>query len=439
MSRLIKHNNRNAKTKGKSNYDNKNKMTATPKPMPKMKDLRRMFNNTNILSYNPDKAVRETGLRSINPSIWVDKYRPRTIDDVIGHDHIKNVIKGSIRTGDMQHLLFYGPPGTGKTSLTHATVRALYGDNVKLNVLELNASDENGINVVRDKIIRFANLEASQRGVNTDNPGPCYKVIILDEADSMTNEAQTALKKVMEKTCKITRFIIICNYENKIIDAIKSRCADFRFDPIPNDMMIDKLKIIAKKENMVMEDDSVYKLITDICEGDARRSINTLQNLKYIPRKNASQLATIATYTKGMPDDIRNDIIGDYEKNMDIDDSKPIITKDDVNLITSSIDYDYFDMYWKQISACPSIEKLGAIGHNIVIEGYPMDYVIKFFKTKVLECELNDIAKSEILLFIGSVERMLANGSGNYIQIVALLTIIVSKYKGIEIRMPKIF
>src|SRR5207245_1566132 len=147
-------------------------------------------------------------------------------------------------------------------------------------VLELNASDENGINVVRDKIIKFANIVVGSG--DPKYPSPSFKIIILDEADSMTSEAQTALKKVMEATCAITRFVFICNYETKIIDAIKSRCADFRFNPIPDDLMIQKLKAIAKDENMNIEDD-VFQVITDICHGDARRSINTLQNIKYIP------------------------------------------------------------------------------------------------------------------------------------------------------------
>lgn len=184
------------KAKGKSTSKDK-KVKVQPKPMPKMGDLKKLFDNTEVFTYSTgNKANPRSGIRRPNLSIWVDKYRPKSLDDVIGHDDIKNVITNALKMGDLPHLMLYGMPGTGKTSITHAMVRELYGKNVDRNVLELNASDENGINVVRDKIIKFANLEAS-RGKNNDCPE--FKVIILDEADSMTSEAQTALKKAMEK------------------------------------------------------------------------------------------------------------------------------------------------------------------------------------------------------------------------------------------------
>lgn len=434
----------NAK-KGKISSTNR-ELSSRPNAMPEMNDLKKMFDNTNILSLNTgDASYHETGLRNINPAIWVDKYRPKTLDDVIGHDDIKNVITEASKSGDIPHLLFYGPPGTGKTSLAHTAVSLFYnGDchSIKSNVLELNASDENGINVVREKIIRFANLEASRRGCDDQNNCPYYKIIILDEADSMTNEAQTALKKAMEKTCKITRFIIICNYENKIIDAIKSRCAGFRFNAISSDNMIKKLKIIAKNEGMVAETENVYNMITNVCDGDARRSINTMQNLKYIPRNNNSKIANIASYTKGMPEELRNSLLDEYELCEDNERKKAgliNITENDIIVITSSIDYTYFDRYWNQIKACPSMKDIGNIAHIIVNEGYPMNYVLDYFKFKVLKSNLNDNAKSDILLFIGSVERMLIVGSGNLIQTMAILTLIVSKYKEVDIRVPNIF
>jgi DNA polymerase III delta prime subunit len=404
-----------------------------PKPMPKLGDFKRLFNNTEILTYSSKRTMTRPGIRRPNPSIWVDKYRPKGLDDVIGHDDIKNVIKNAIETGDLPHLLLYGMPGTGKTSITHAMVRELYGDN-DLNVLELNASDENGINVVRDKIIRFASLEAS-RGENDDSPA--FKIIILDEADSMTSEAQTALKKAMEKTCKITRFVIICNYENKIIDAIRSRCAGFRFNPIPNDKMIEKLKEIADTEGMSVDDEEIFTSITNICEGDARRSINTLQNLKYIPDADQKS-GPFDGLLRNMPNRMRKDVVGTDSSGVN-NKKERVVTIADVNLITSSIDYKYFDKYWRRVIRCPDAEELNRIAHAIVIEGYPMDFVLKFFKDKVLECNLSDVPKAEILLFIGNVERMLINGAGNHIQTLAILTIIVSKYQNTEIRVPIVY
>ena len=179
-----------------------------------------------IIKNKEKKQTKINTKRNINNAVWVDKYRPKTIKDIIGHDEVKNMLLSSIELGDLPHLLFHGSSGTGKTSTVFALINQLYGHiRVSEKVLELNASDENGINVVRDKIIKFANIVVGTSDPNY--PSPPYKIIILDEADSMTSEAQTALKKVMEKTCDITRFIFICNYENKIIDAIKSRCASF--------------------------------------------------------------------------------------------------------------------------------------------------------------------------------------------------------------------
>jgi replication factor C subunit 2/4 len=277
----------------------------------------------------------------------------------------------------------------------------LYGPNrINEKVLELNASDENGINVVREKIIRFANIVVGS--ADPKYPSPSFKIIILDEADSMTSEAQTALKKVMESTCEITRFVFICNYESKIIEAIKSRCADFRFNPIPDDLMIEKLKTIAAIEKMIVADD-VFKTITAICEGDARRSINTLQNIKYIPKSN-----------------------------------NKIITKKDIYDITSYIDKSYFDKYWPDITTA-SVSRLSDIATTITSTGYPMNYILQCIKDKVVDSDMNDKQTSAILVHIGKVDRMITSGSDNYIQLLAVMSYINGIYKKLNIDEPKIY
>lgn len=428
----------------------KAKVKVAPKPMPKASDFKRMFDGTNMLTYNSISVTDKGGIIYRNPSIWVDKYRPQTLDDVKGHDDLKKVIRNAIQKGDLPHLLLYGPPGTGKTSITHAMVRELYGNNISKNVLELNASDENGINVVRDKIIRFASLEASDGKISrkkakamlrrsdalessneflpeTMKEKTPFKVIILDEADSMTRNAQTALKKAMEKTCEITRFVIICNYDNKIIDAIRSRCSGFRFDPIPSDMMISKLKTIAESEGIEVESEDVYADITRICNGDARRCINTLQNLRYIPmsEQNVS--------------DVEMEMVSlGFSKPRPPEELRPI-TVDDVKLITSSIDYKYFNRYWRKITKCSDCAELNELAHAIIMEGYPMNYVLEFLKDKILESKLDQISQAEVLVHIGKVERMLANGSGNHIQTLGIITLIVSKFKEIDVIAPNIF
>lgn len=365
-------------------------------------DIDRLFDGDDFIVVRKGKILDKNKMvRDKKNTTWVDKYRPRTLKDIVGHDDVKNMLISSIEKGDLPHLLFHGGSGTGKTSTVLALVMQLYGPNrVNEKVLELNASDENGINVVRDKIIKFANIVVGSN--DPKYPSPPFKIIILDEADSMTSEAQTALKKVMESTCEITRFVFICNYESKIIDAIKSRCADFRFSPIPDDLMIEKLKTIARYENMNV-DENVFKIITEICEGDARRSINTLQNLKYLPSSNDTP-----------------------------------VTISDVYKITSYLDKTYLDPYWKKITVT-DISNLNDIVVSITNLGYPMNFILQCIKDKVFEANITDKDKSNILIHMGKIERMITCGSDNWLQLLAVLTHINAIHRGVDICKPKIY
>ena len=155
---------------------------------------------------------------------WVEKYRPKKIEEIISHDQNIETIKKMLKGNSLPHLLFHGTPGTGKTSLILAIANELYGTSKNLMIMKLDASDDRGINSVRDEIKGFAEkINMFCQGV---------KLIILDEADSMTFDAQFALRRIIEKYSKTTRFCLICNYENKIIPAIRQRCAKFRFSPI---------------------------------------------------------------------------------------------------------------------------------------------------------------------------------------------------------------
>lgn len=168
---------------------------------------------------------------------------------ISSQDEVVQALLSFVSAGNLPHLLFYGPPGTGKTSAALALAKDLFGPELyRHRILELNASDERGIQVVREKIKNFAKLIANERVEGY--PCPSFKLVILDEADSMTSDAQSALRRIMESYAQVTRFIIISNYVTKIIDPLTSRCAKFRFRPLPNDCIITKLHGICQTESI---------------------------------------------------------------------------------------------------------------------------------------------------------------------------------------------
>ncbi|KAI0689131.1 P-loop containing nucleoside triphosphate hydrolase protein [Cytidiella melzeri] len=213
---------------------------------------------------------------------WVEKYRPQSIEDVSSQEHTVAVLRKTLTSSNLPHMLFYGPPGTGKTSTILALARQLFGpDNFRARVLELNASDERGISIVREKIKDFARqTPRAQAAVSSDGktyPCPPYKIIILDEADSMTQDAQAALRRIMENYARITRFCLVCNYVTRIIDPLASRCSKFRFKPLDSSSTSQRLTQIALAENISL-DPSVIDTLISTSQGDLRRSITYLQS-----------------------------------------------------------------------------------------------------------------------------------------------------------------
>ncbi|CAH8611095.1 unnamed protein product [Dicrocoelium dendriticum] len=201
---------------------------------------------------------------------WIEKYRPCALDEVISQLDISKTLSKFIEQGRLPHLLFYGPPGTGKTSTILATAKTLYpAKELNSMVMELNASDARGINVVREQILSFASTKMLFAGK--------FKLVILDEADSMTKDAQNALRRIIEKYTENTRFCLICNYISKIIPAVQSRCTKFRFAPIGFSQMSPRLHQIAANENVLLTDNGV-KAIHRFAAGDMRKAINLMQS-----------------------------------------------------------------------------------------------------------------------------------------------------------------
>jgi replication factor C subunit 3/5 len=214
---------------------------------------------------------------------WVEKYRPNDLNSIISHEDILNTLKNLINNNKLPHLIFYGPPGTGKTTTILACAKKIYGENYKSIILELNGSDERGISVVREHIKEFSNTQIMLSQIM--NIECKYKLVILDEADSMTIDAQFALRRVIENCSNNTRFCIICNYLTKIIPGIQSRCAVLKFSPIQFDDHYKYINNIIYLEKINISEDCIDNIIK-ISEGDMRKSINILQSLFLINSTN---------------------------------------------------------------------------------------------------------------------------------------------------------
>ncbi len=208
--------------------------------------------------------------------IWIEKYRPDNFDDIVGQDKNISMINKMIDGGSFPHLLLHGKSGTGKTSTIMNIANKLYGKNKAFMMIRLDASDDRGINTVREEIKGFAEkMTPFNNGI---------KLIILDEADSMTFDAQFALRRIIEKYSDDTRFCIICNYMNKIIAPIKARCVNMRFYPIDKKIIVDRLKYICDCEKLKYEKNSLESIAT-ISNGDLRKAINILQSLSMMNKK----------------------------------------------------------------------------------------------------------------------------------------------------------
>ena len=305
---------------------------------------------------------------------WTEKYRPKQLDDIVGQDNIKNSIKKLFETQNMPHLLFYGPPGTGKTSTILSIAKKIYGkDLMKDRIIILNASQERGIKVVREKIKSFASSTVSKE------PGcPPYKIIILDEADTITNDAQTALRRSMETYSEITRFCIICNYVTRIIDPITSRCAMYKFDNIEEKNFLNKLIDICEKENVTYTE-KCLKFIYKISEGDLRKGISLLQYCSLLSDKK--------------------------------------ITKEDLLIVSGELDDTILYNFMSQEKNF-KFDEIQNFIKNLLHQGHSSDSILSsLLRVLIKTNKINDITKAKIGLDISEANKKMCNGSSEYLNL----------------------
>jgi len=319
----------------------------------------------------------------IETGVWTEKYRPQKFEELVGQDEIIKKVQNLTKSLNIPHFLFAGPAGTGKSTLALIVVRELFGNNWRENYLELNASDERGIDVVRQKVKDFARTKALGNVP--------FKIIFLDEADALTKEAQQALRRTMENYTSTCRFIMSCNYSSKIIDPIQSRCVIFRFKLLEKKDIEKRLHIIAEKENLQLSPESIEALY-EVSEGDCRRVINLLQASASISPSITSDLVETLT-SAAKPADIK--IALEYALSGDFQNAK---------------------------------EKLLDVMLKDSIAGSD---IIKSIQREVWNLPIDNELKVRLTEKTGEIEFRLTEGSDEFIQLEALLASFVLAGKGV--------
>ena len=310
--------------------------------------------------------------------MWAEKYRPKHLSDMVNQKEIVERLKSFAKARNVPHCIFSGPPGTGKTTAALCLARDLYGDNYREHLMELNASDERGIDVVRETIKTFAR----SRSIG-EVP---FKIMILDEADNMTTDAQQALRRTMEKYTESCRFIMCANYSGKIIEPIQSRCAPFRFSFLPKEEHDKYVYQIAQKENVTLLPDGL-EAIFEVCGGDMRRAMNTLQSAASMNKPIDAKLVYAVT-GRANPVDVQK-------------------------MLVTAVNGDFLEAR-KQMR--DMLQKYGVPGSDIVRQIHA-----ETFKTK----EIPEPLKIKLVDFLGEVDFRLMEGADDEVQLSALLAKIV--------------
>ncbi len=309
----------------------------------------------------------------LKEDIWIEKYRPKKLDAIVGQEEVIKRLKSYVQSRNLPHLLLSGPPGVGKTAASLCVARELFGEAWMNNFTELNASDERGIDVVRHKIKNFARTAPLGEAE--------FKIIFLDEADALTSDAQSALRRTMEKYTGSCRFILSCNYSSKIIEPIQSRCAVYRFKPISSAAVEERVKHIAKEEGVTLTDDGLEAILY-VAAGDMRRAINALQAAAMLD-KNVNMDAIYKTTATAKPEEV-------------------------VELIKLALAGDFMKAKAK-------------LDYLLIEQGLSGEDIIGQIYRAMLDMTIPDRLKVDLIDRIGEVDFRMAEGANERIQLEALI------------------
>lgn len=305
--------------------------------------------------------------------MWSEKYRPKKFTEIKGQKYIVNRVKNFVEQKNMPHLLFAGPAGVGKTTLALIVAEELFGDSWKYNFLELNASDERGIDIIRNKVKDFARTRSIK-----DVP---FKIIYLDECDSLTKDAQHALRRTMENYSKTCRFILSCNYSSKIIDPIQSRCTVFRFKPLSEEEITEIVDNIGSGEGLKIRE-STKKTLYEVTNGDARKVANILQSCSILNKEITENLIyeiVSAARPKEIKEVLQLSVSGNFVMARDL------------------------------------------LLNTMIKHGLPGMEIIKQIQKEIIDLDVDNKKKMDMIERCGEIEFRMVEGSDEFIQLEALI------------------